>query len=70
MSKARLFEYAILWHPTEKQTKEEGTKSKVIVQPKTLLATDENGATMAAAMDIPTEYRDQLDQIQIAMRPF
>lgn len=29
MSTAKLFQYAILWHPTEKQVKDEGLKSKV-----------------------------------------
>lgn len=68
--KAKLFQYAVLWHPTEKQFKEEGKKSTVIVEPKTILATDQASANMSAAMQIPTEYKDQLDQIEIALRPF
>lgn len=70
MSTSKLFQYAILFHPTEKQVKDEGMKSKVIVEPKTVLAVDQNGAAMAAAMEIPTEYKTQLDQIEIALRPF
>lgn len=66
----RLFQYAILWHPTEKQIKDDGKKSLVLVELQTVLAKDEKSAAMAAAMAIPNEYRDQLDQIDVAIRPF
>lgn len=70
MNKSRLFQYAVLWHPTEKQVKEEGLKSKLLVDMTTVLAADQQSVTMSAAMAIPTEYKDQLDQIEIAVRPF
>lgn len=70
MSQPTLFQYAIIWHPNAKQIKEEGLKSKVLVDPKIILATDINAANMAAAMDIPADKKVELDQIQIAMRPF
>lgn len=70
MTKSKLFQYAVLWHPTEKQEKEEGLKSKVIVEPKTVLAVDQSSANMSAIMDIPSEYKTQLDQIEVALRPF
>jgi hypothetical protein len=70
MSKQKMFQYAVLWHPTEKQEKEEGLKSKVVVEPKTILANDQASANMSAAMNIPSEYKEQLDQIEIALRPF
>jgi hypothetical protein len=70
MSKSKLFQYAVLWHPTEKQEKEEGLKSKVLVEPKTVLAIDQASASMAAVMEIPNEYKTELDQIEVAIRPF
>lgn len=70
MSKSRLFQYAVLWHPTEKQVKEDGNKSKLIVDLQTILAADQQSVMMTAAMAIPAEYKDQLDQIEIAVRPF
>ena len=70
MQKAKLFQYAILWHPTEKQVKEDGLKSKVVVELKTILSSDQSSAQMAAAMDVPAEYRDVLDQVEIAIHPF
>ena len=70
MSKSKLFQFAILWHPTEKQMKDEGLKSKVLVEPKIILATDQNSASMSAAMEIPSANKGELDQIEIALRPF
>ena len=70
MANSKLFQYAILWHPTEKQTKDEGLKSKVLIEPKTILAADQNSAAMAAAMEIPADKKNELDQIEIALRPF
>lgn len=70
MEKSKLYQYAVLWHPTEKQVKEEGAKSKLVVDIQTILASDSQSVMMTAAMSIPTEYKDQLDQVEIAVRPF
>lgn len=70
MKKSLLFQYAILWHPTEKQVKDDGAKSKVIVELKTILASDQGNAAMAAAMEIPADQKGNLDQIEIIVRPF
>lgn len=70
MEKSKLFQYAVLWHPTEKQSTDEGKKSIVLVDPTTILAKDVQSAGMSAAMKIPAEYKDQLDQVEIAIRPF
>lgn len=70
MSKPQLFQFAILFHPTEKQIKDDGAKSKILIEPKIILAKDQNSANMSAAMEIPEEYKGQLDQVQIAIRPF
>lgn len=70
MANSKLFQYAILWHPTEKQAKEDGLKSIVLVEPKTVLAESQSSALMSAAMEIPVDRKGELDQIEIAMRPF
>ena len=70
MQKSKLFQYAILWHPTEKQVEDEGAKSKVLVELKTILAADDKNAAMAAAMEIPADYKNQLDQIELVVRNF
>ncbi len=64
-----LFQYAILWHPTEAQRKG-GQVDKVLVDVKSILQKDRNTALMAIAREIPVEYVGQLDQVEIAIRPF
>jgi hypothetical protein len=66
----QLFQYAVIFNPTEKQVKEEGLESKVVVELQTVLAKDQNEVSMRAAMSIPEDYKDKLSQIQIAVRPF
>lgn len=68
--KQTLFQYSILWHPTEKQMKEDGLKSTVLVEVTTILAKDIHSAQMIAAMNIPFDYKNQIDQVEIACRPF
>jgi len=71
MSKPRLFQYTILWHPTDEEKKNlKNNKSLILVRPTEILATDEKAAAIAAAVNIPGEYKQQLDQIEIALRPF
>lgn len=70
MAKLSLFEFVILWHPTEKQVKEDGLKSRILISPTTIMAIDERSAGISAAMMIPGEYKETLEQIEIALRPF
>lgn len=70
MNRPTLFQYAIIWHPTEKQVKDDDAKSKVLQEVTTILAKDVNEVNMIAAMEIPSDMKKQLDQIQIAVRPF
>lgn len=65
----KLFQYALIWRPTEVQTKE-GKKHILLNELTTILAPDEKAANMIAARAIPDEYVNQLDQIEIACRPF
>lgn len=66
----KLYQYAVLYHPTEKQKKDEGLSSKVLVALTTILAQDDKGAAIQAARAIPEQYVDKLDQVEIAVRPF
>jgi hypothetical protein len=65
----KLFQYAILWTPTEDEHKE-GKRARIIVEPTPVLARDQDGATMLAGRAIPAESIDSLDQLEIAVRPF
>lgn len=69
----KLFEYAILYHGklTKKQEDEGAQAEHRILQPPThILARDEREVTLIAARQIPAEYQDRLDRVEIAVRPF
>jgi len=69
MQNPKLFQYAVLFHPTEEEKKVD-EKSKVIVELTTVLAVDEKTAAILAGRDIPEEYLDKLDQVEVAIRSF
>ena len=69
MKKMRLFQYAIIWHPTEKEA-ENGKQSEVIVNVSTKLAIDDRALLIQVSREIPDLYLSQLDQVEIAIRPF
>jgi hypothetical protein len=66
---ARLYEYAILWHPNKEQ-KKDGQKSKIVQVPTTILAVSHEVAQMIAMKAIPDVHTEELDQIDVAIRPF
>lgn len=69
--KMKLFEYAILLHPLEqKDSKEASEKTSVIKYPTVILARDDKQAGMLIAREIPADYVDKLDQIEVIVRPF
>lgn len=70
---AKIFEYAIIHHPiATKDQVEAGEKPKsvLLVDVKRVLAGSDKEAAMLAARDIPAEYTDKLDRVEIALRPF
>lgn len=70
MSKPRLFQYAILFHPTTVEKDGARKPSEIVIAPSTILAADENAARMQAIISIPKEYQDKLEQLEVALRPF
>jgi len=70
MSKnVRLFQYVIIFTPSDKEEKD-GVKAKVLVDVTNALSQDEKSVAILAARQIPEEYLDKLDQVNIAIRPF
>lgn len=65
----KLFEYAIIYKPTSKEA-EKGVEAKLVVAPKTLLADTQQNALLLAAREIPKEYLNKLNQVEVAIRPF
>jgi len=64
-----LFQYAAVLHPTEKQT-DDGRRPEIIVDVTTVVAGSQDKAVLLAARDISEEYADQLEQIEVVVRPF
>lgn len=65
----KIFQFAVLLHPTDKQQEEGGTTT-LIVPVTTILAPDQNGAVLQAGRSIPEVHLDKLDRIEVAVRPF
>lgn len=69
----KLFEYAAIYQPLptkDQQERGEKPKAKLIVDVTRVLANNEKEAMMLAARDIPADYTDKLDSVEIALRPF
>ncbi len=68
----KLFEYAALYHPKPKKVGDQDVTdpSVVIIEPKRVVAKDPAGAGILAARDIPADYLDKLDDVEILVRPF
>ena len=69
----KLYEYAVIYNPLptkDENERGEKPKSKLIVDVKRILSNGDKEAMMLAARDIPPEYTDKLDRVEIALRPF
>lgn len=66
---SKLFQFAAIWTPTTEERKE-GKREKLVVPVSTVLANDQQTATILAGREIPKEYLDSLDQVQVVVRPF
>ena len=65
----KLFQYAVILHPTEEERKAGGV-SIIVIPVTAVLARDQQGAILEAARDIPEEYMDRKDRLEVAVRPF
>jgi hypothetical protein len=66
----RLYEYAVIIQPKLDKDGETVEKGEVIVPVTTMLAKDESQVNLAAARQIPEEFTDKLDRVQVVVRPF
>ncbi len=65
----KLFQYAVILHPTEDE-KKAGKSSTLILGVQTVLAQDQNAVVIQAARAIPQEQMDKLERLEVAVRPF
>lgn len=72
----KLFQYAVILHEYENSTKESGTKnreykdSKLIIEPKFILAKDEKEVVFKVTREIPEEFAKNPDNVEIIVRNF
>lgn len=67
----KIYEYAVIYEPSEEAREDDKTlKPLLIVDVKRVLAGGDQEVTIIASRDIPAEYIDKLDQVEIAIRPF
>lgn len=67
----KLFQYAVLFHKHEKQEqKTVYVETLILIEPKTLLAKDDKEVAFKATREIPEQYADQSENIEIIVRPF
>ena len=73
-AKSKLYEYAIIHHPRPKKTKEgedsSPVRSVLVKNPTTTLATDDKEVAILAARQIPEDLLNELDRVEIVVRPF
>ena len=64
-----LFQYAALYYPSKEELKK-GKKAKVIIEPTTILAKNAQVASMIVIRELPEEYTEKLENVEIVIRPF
>jgi hypothetical protein len=67
--KLKLFEYVMLYHSDDKESKD-SIKTLIIRHVSQTLAKDEKQVAMLASREIPESYLDDLDKVEILIRPF
>lgn len=76
MAKSMLYEFVLLYHPKDKKNPTTGevleSKKTILINDKIgfVLATEEKQAAIMVARQIPAEYEDKLEDVQILIRPF
>lgn len=65
----KIFQIAIILHPTEEESKN-GLKTTFIQEPIFVLAKDQKAAEMQSLIELDKKYKDRFDRIEIACRPF
>ena len=63
------FQYVII-HRASKEERKDGKKDVIIQDLKSVMAKNESVVGMIAVREIPEDYADKLDRVDIVVRPF
>lgn len=66
----KLFQYAIFYVPAEKEGKKQSEKPVIVKDVTSILAKDERQALIKINREIPEQYLEKLDEVQVVIRPF
>lgn len=70
----KLFEFAAIHHPKAKSDEDKKAgrhpKSVLLLEPKRVLARDEKEVAIKAARELPDNVLDDLENVEIVIRPF
>jgi len=66
----QIYQYAILFIGKKTKDGDWKEKPKIIKEVTSIPAKDDEQAVMLAAREIPQEYLDRLDKVQLVVRPF
>lgn len=67
--KQALFEYYVAYIPSDEERKK-GETEKLVLSVRSAFAASEQAIVMAASREIPDEYADKLDRLEVRVRPF
>ena len=65
----KIYLYCIVYRPNDEE-KKDGIKEEIIAPISCCLANDENQARVIAAQEIDTSFKNKLDRIEVAVKPF
>lgn len=67
----KLFEYVVWYAPVKDDKKAKETrKARILVDVTRVLAESDKEVMIHAAREIPKDYMDKVNEVQIAVRPF
>lgn len=70
---AKLFEYAAIYHPKhtkDAQGNDTTPRDTLVVEVTRVLAGSDKEVAILAARQIPDDYIDKLDEVEVVIRPF
>lgn len=65
----KLFDYAVIYQG-KKDKDGEYVKKPALIKQDSILANDDKQAALVAAREIPESYLEELDKIDVVIRPF
>ena len=68
--KLKVYEYLVLLHPEVDKDGDEVGKTSILKDVTRVLAKDDKQVGMLAAREIPSDYLEQLERVEIIVRPF